>query len=79
VVNRGSISDSCTSSGHRSALTAIEWLQRLSAQYTSSPRTPLSGISAKVIFRGLARVAMADITPPIGWGVKLGGARSDCS
>ena len=27
-VNRGSMSDSCTSSGHRSALTAIEWLQR---------------------------------------------------
>ena len=28
-LNRGSTSDSCTSSGHRSALTAIDWLQRL--------------------------------------------------
>jgi hypothetical protein len=36
-------------------------------------------ISAKVIFCGLARVAMVDIIPPIGWGVKLGGARPDCS
>jgi hypothetical protein len=27
-VNRGSMSDSCTSSGHRSALTAIDWLPR---------------------------------------------------
>ena len=33
--------------------------------------------SAKVIFCGLARVAMVDMILPIGWGTKLGGARSD--
>jgi hypothetical protein len=60
-VNRGSMSDSCTSSGHRSALTAIDWLQRWSAQFTSSPRAPLSRISAKVTLCGLARVAMVDV------------------
>ena len=48
------MSESRRSSGHRSPLTAIEWLQRQSAQNTSDPRTPMSRISAKVIFWGRA-------------------------
>jgi hypothetical protein len=50
--NRGSRSDSRTSSGHSSALIATQWLQRKSAQYTRTPRTPISRISPKVIFCG---------------------------
>jgi len=48
------MSESRRSSGHRSPLTAIESPQRQSAQNTSDPRTPMSRISAKVIFWGRA-------------------------
>jgi hypothetical protein len=57
-IKRGSRSDKRKSSGHVSPLIAIEWLQRQSAQYTSSPRTPASRKSAKVILIGRAAADM---------------------
>jgi hypothetical protein len=50
--NRGSMSDSLTSSGYWSAGIAIEWLHLWSAQKTKMPITPLERISPNVIFTG---------------------------
>jgi hypothetical protein len=53
------MSDSRTSSGHRSPLIAVQWLHRKSEQSMRRPRTPPARISSKVIFFWRVRAGIA--------------------